>query len=239
MELGRRLGWSPLPLTVRDARSMVRRQPLLLALLGLLFYAATQGAQFLSLFYLRATTVSLLLSFSTILVAFLGLLLLRERPVAVQWGGLALYLAGLGIGGLAASPLLRRDRPLVHAHQDAEQIELVLTYDDKLIGVQTAAVYVGPAGENGVPFAVLLADDDATGSNGLASVMGSKKLKAIVLRVDSPGGGVAPSQEIYREIQRTTGDKPVIVSSALRFSFIQAFLIRTFPEAALRRTCYA
>ena len=30
-----------------------------------------------------------------------------------------------------------------------------------------------------------------------------KTIKAIVLRIDSPGGGVGPSQEIYREIIKT------------------------------------
>lgn len=63
--------------------------------LGLLFYSLTQGAQFLSLVYLPALTTSLLLSFTTILVAFLGIFLLGERPTAVQWGGMALYLAGV------------------------------------------------------------------------------------------------------------------------------------------------
>jgi protease IV len=37
-------------------------------------------------------------------------------------------------------------------------------------------------------------------------------VKAIVLRIDSPGGGVGPSQEIYREVQRTLQDKKVIAS---------------------------
>lgn len=37
-------------------------------------------------------------------------------------------------------------------------------------------------------------------------------IKAIVLRVDSPGGGVGPSQEIHDEILRLTAIKPVIVS---------------------------
>lgn len=37
-------------------------------------------------------------------------------------------------------------------------------------------------------------------------------IKAIVLRVDSPGGIVGPSQEIYREIQKTIPEKPVITS---------------------------
>ncbi len=37
-------------------------------------------------------------------------------------------------------------------------------------------------------------------------------IKAIVLRIDSPGGAVAPSQEIYRAILRTKKDKKVVCS---------------------------
>ncbi len=37
-------------------------------------------------------------------------------------------------------------------------------------------------------------------------------IKAILLRIDSPGGAVGPSQEIYREIRRTIATKPVVVS---------------------------
>ncbi|ACN15572.1 SppA [Desulforapulum autotrophicum HRM2] len=37
-------------------------------------------------------------------------------------------------------------------------------------------------------------------------------IKAIVLRIDSPGGGVGPSQEIYREIIKTKKIKKVIAS---------------------------
>ncbi len=37
-------------------------------------------------------------------------------------------------------------------------------------------------------------------------------IKAIVIRVDSPGGAVVPSQEIYEEIKRTISVKPVVVS---------------------------
>jgi protease-4 len=40
----------------------------------------------------------------------------------------------------------------------------------------------------------------------------SKGIKAIILRIDSPGGGVGPSQEIYREVRRTIKVKRVIVS---------------------------
>lgn len=38
------------------------------------------------------------------------------------------------------------------------------------------------------------------------------KIKAIILRIDSPGGSTAASQEIYREVERTTPKKKVVVS---------------------------
>jgi protease-4 len=37
-------------------------------------------------------------------------------------------------------------------------------------------------------------------------------VKAIVIRIDSPGGGVAPSQEIYKEIMKIKKKKKVVVS---------------------------
>ena len=37
-------------------------------------------------------------------------------------------------------------------------------------------------------------------------------IKAIVLRIDSPGGGVGPSQEIYDEVKRIDADKPIVAS---------------------------
>ena len=40
----------------------------------------------------------------------------------------------------------------------------------------------------------------------------SDKIKAIILHIDSPGGGVAATQEIYQEVLRTKKVKPVIAS---------------------------
>lgn len=37
-------------------------------------------------------------------------------------------------------------------------------------------------------------------------------VRAVVIRIDSPGGGVVPSQEIYEAIQRTRESKPVVAS---------------------------
>jgi protease IV len=39
-----------------------------------------------------------------------------------------------------------------------------------------------------------------------------RRIKAIILRVDSPGGAVGPSQEIYREIRKTIETKKVVAS---------------------------
>ncbi len=40
----------------------------------------------------------------------------------------------------------------------------------------------------------------------------NENVKAIVLRIDSPGGGVGPSQEIYSEVKKTTLQKKVVAS---------------------------
>jgi len=39
-----------------------------------------------------------------------------------------------------------------------------------------------------------------------------EEVKAVVLRIDSPGGSVAPTQEIYEEIRRIDAKKPIYAS---------------------------
>jgi len=65
-----------------------------LALLGLVFYTMTQGGQFLTLYHLEAVTFSLLLNFTTAVVAIVGAVALREMPSRLQWGGIILSIAG-------------------------------------------------------------------------------------------------------------------------------------------------
>jgi len=50
------------------------------------------------------------------------------------------------------------------------------------LGRTVAVVACGPAGENLVSYAILLADNDASGSSGFGAVMGSKNLKAVAVR---------------------------------------------------------
>jgi drug/metabolite transporter (DMT)-like permease len=88
-----------LPLALRRGsarllRSLPARQYLLLALLGALYYAITQGAQYVALAYLPAVTVSMILNFTGPVVAFLGLALLAEKPSKMQWLGVGLFLGG-------------------------------------------------------------------------------------------------------------------------------------------------
>ncbi len=40
----------------------------------------------------------------------------------------------------------------------------------------------------------------------------NKSIKAIILRIDSPGGAVAPAQELYRQIGKVKTKKPVVAS---------------------------
>lgn len=38
-------------------------------------------------------------------------------------------------------------------------------------------------------------------------------IRVVILRINSPGGGVAPAQELYQEVRRTAKTKPVIAST--------------------------
>lgn len=64
------------------------------AVLGILFYAVTQGAIFVALAYLPAVTVNLLWSFSSVTVALMGVVWLSENPTILQWSGSLLAIAG-------------------------------------------------------------------------------------------------------------------------------------------------
>jgi drug/metabolite transporter (DMT)-like permease len=86
--VGRRVGWSPF-------RQLPRHIWGQLLLLGIIFYAVTQGAQFLGLVYLPAVTVSLLLNFTSVFVAVMGIAFLAEQPGFLQWVGMGLFLAGV------------------------------------------------------------------------------------------------------------------------------------------------
>lgn len=77
-----------------ELKNLSRPKWIRLLLLGLFYYAATQGASFAALNYLPAVTVNLLWNFSSVVIALLGIVLLSERPSASQWGGISIALLG-------------------------------------------------------------------------------------------------------------------------------------------------
>jgi len=62
-----------------------------------------------------------------------------------------------------------------------------------------------------IPIDGAIFDSHATTSQ-LIRFRKDKKIKAIVLRINSPGGAVGPTQEIYREIRKTVETKKVVAS---------------------------
>ena len=68
----------------KELKSLSKQWWLRLLVYGLVFYTLTQGAQFLGLLYLNAITVSLLLSFTPILVLVLANFLLKEKTNLTQ-----------------------------------------------------------------------------------------------------------------------------------------------------------
>jgi len=78
-------------------RGLSRHHWLRLISLGLLYYALTQGAQYFALAYLPAATVSLILSFTSVIVAFLGMAFLGERLTGLGWMGVLLCTLGTAL----------------------------------------------------------------------------------------------------------------------------------------------
>jgi len=81
----------------QELKGLSGREWAWLALLGLVYYTLTQGAQYLALAFLPAAMVSLLLSLTSITIGAAGIILLREKPSGMQWAGVALASLGVGV----------------------------------------------------------------------------------------------------------------------------------------------
>lgn len=80
---------------ITEIKVLTRKEWRKLILLGFVFYTFTQGAQFLGLSLLPSVTVSLMLNFTPIVVAVLGIIILNEKPTTLQWIGAVLFLLGI------------------------------------------------------------------------------------------------------------------------------------------------
>jgi len=78
-------------------KQLTRREWGRLALLGIVFYTLTQGAQFISLAYLPAAMVSLMLNLTPMIVGLSGIVFLREHPSIGQWTGIGLTVTGVAV----------------------------------------------------------------------------------------------------------------------------------------------
>ncbi len=89
-----------IPLVLRkkyftEIKNLTNKQWLQLVLLGIIFYTFTQGTQFLGLSLLPSVTVSLMLNFTPLLVAILGIFMINEKPSVSQWFGGMLFIIGI------------------------------------------------------------------------------------------------------------------------------------------------
>lgn len=75
-------------------RAFSGRDWVLMVVLGIVWYAVAQGAQFAALETLPSVTLSLLLTFTPVLVLLFAALTLGERPTWLQGVGVVLFLAG-------------------------------------------------------------------------------------------------------------------------------------------------
>jgi aldehyde:ferredoxin oxidoreductase len=107
-------------------------------------------------------------------------------------------------------------------------IEARQTLKDEL-GSSVSVAAIGPAGENGITFANIIADDDASASCGLGAVMGSKRLKAIA--VGGSGKTALANPERFRQLTKHIGE--------LRRGFTSSEEIGLIPGPKMRKDyCY-
>lgn len=83
--------------------------------------------------------------------------------------------------------------------KDAAHLRGLSTFDtnDSIkaeLGPKVHILTIGPAGENQVPYAIVLAEGGASGSGGLGAVMGAKNLKAIAVAGDKRPAAANPER---------------------------------------------
>ena len=104
------------------------------------------------------------------------------------------------------------------------------------LGRDLRVAAIGPAGENMVVVATILADDDASGGSGFGAVMGSKKLKAIAVRAH-PRKLTASDPEKLGELVRTI--RELTRGSRDVYAAYQRYSTLVIENPRIRRTaCY-
>lgn len=89
-------------------------------------------------------------------------------------------------------------------------VVLTFVFIPLLVGVMSVAKSAGP--RVSVIELVGVIEDSSDVLKELYHAARDKDVKAIVLRIDSPGGAVAPSEEVYNAVRRLKSEKPIVVS---------------------------
>jgi aldehyde:ferredoxin oxidoreductase len=96
--------------------------------------------------------------------------------------------------------------------KDAAHLKGMSTFDTmdelkKELGKGVSVLTIGPAGENQVPYSIVLAEGGASGSGGIGAVMGSKNLKAIAVAGDKKPRAANPDKvkELVKNIRDNRG----------------------------------
>ena len=89
---------------------------------------------------------------------------------------------------------------------------LLLSFGSKMVSSGFASNYASSNGNIGIVEinGIILSSKKII--QNIKTFRDDDSIKAIILRIDSPGGGIGPSQEIYREVMKTKRDKKIITS---------------------------
>jgi len=113
------------------------------------------------------------------------------------------FIAGIGVGSLATS-IGETAEPKLHktvlAGQGDSEIALMIL---------TGIILTNPSAE---PFAFTqgIITPDAVGKT-LELAIRDDAVKAVIIRIDSPGGSAVASDEIYQHVKNTAAKKPVVI----------------------------
>jgi aldehyde:ferredoxin oxidoreductase len=90
-------------------------------------------------------------------------------------------------------------------------------------GRDTRVAAIGPAGENLVSNAIVLADEDSAGSAGFGAVMGSKRIKAIAVKGTNKVSAANPDRlnELRGYVRSLKKDAPGIIPCGIRASILE------------------
>jgi aldehyde:ferredoxin oxidoreductase len=139
-----------------------------------------------------------------------------------RWGGW-LKFAGydaLAVQGKADKPVYIYIRDGKVEIRDASHLWGQTTFDtsDMLkaeLGNNVSVLTIGPAAENLIPFAIVLAEGGASGSGGMGAVMGSKNLKAIVVAPGDRRPVAADPDRVRQLANRIAATKPRVPMPSL------------------------